>query len=144
MKISVSFQFVKCKEPFLYIFLYFLEKKKIKKKKSIGQNLKARDGSKGSHFGQFQPFFTKLAMARKLFGSYKSINWGCSTFQKVKVIKNCAANEKFFLAFYIVRNSGKTENVRFYHTISTSYGHIFYLYINFQKTISLTPQFLFN
>ena len=64
---------------FIYISLFF-RKKKIKKKKSIGQNLKARDGSKGSHFGQFWPFFTKLAMARKLFGSYKSINWGCSTF----------------------------------------------------------------
>ena len=66
MEISVSFEFVKCKEPFFHLFFLFLKKKKKK------LNMATPIGVRGAQRGPFWPILANFC----LIGRGSVIVWG--------------------------------------------------------------------
>ena len=70
MEISVSFEFVKCKEPFFHLFFLFLKKKKKKKKVKYGNPYRREGSSKGPILANFSQFLPNWPWVGNCLGAY--------------------------------------------------------------------------
>ena len=68
MEISVSFEFVKCKEPFFHLFFLFLKKKK--KKLNMATPIGVRGAQRGPFLANFSQFLPNWPWVGNCLGAY--------------------------------------------------------------------------